>query len=114
MDVSAQESCTIIPTSPADLDPTGGVIVDGTQNVMIECSCGTGRVRWFYPNTTRILTQNKTPPGDPYLMNQRSALVIPTFSDSTSGVYTCGLENDYPPQSMVTINLTLSFGKCNC
>ena len=40
-DVSAHDQiCTITPTSPDGLgDPTDGVIVNGTVNVMIECRC---------------------------------------------------------------------------
>ena len=107
VDVSAQ-SCTITPTSPDDLDPTGGVIVDGTVNVMIECRCG-GRVRWFYRNTTRIVNQANTPPGDPFFIPaiNLATLVIPIFNDTTDGIYTCGLGNTYPPNDLATINLIL-------
>ena len=123
VDVSSQ-SCTITPTSPDGLDPTGGVIVDGTVNVMIECRCVnndgslTIRMRWFNPTNTRVRGAGGTKDGDPYIIangynaGTPTTLVIPTFSYSTSGVYTCGTGNSYPPGSMVTINLTIGDGKC--
>ena len=115
VDVSSQR-CFIIPTSPDGLDRTGGVIVDGT-NVTIECFCFDEdgdvpqRIRWFDPNT-RIITQHYAPVGYPYTSDDApTTLVIPTFSYSTSGVYTCGIGNSYPPVPMVTINLAIN-GKC--
>ena len=121
-DVSSQ-SCTITPTSPDGLDPTSGVILDGTVNVMIECSCVNNdgslpnRIRWFDPTATRLRGVTTTPDGDPYIIVNNNAgrptsLVIPTFSDSTSGVYTCGIGISFPPDAMVTINLTIGDGKC--
>ena len=111
VDVSAQ-SCTITPTSPDYLGPTGGVIPDGTPNVMVQCRCSDGgQVRWFLPNNTRVLIERNTPVGDPYFTNNPSTLVIPTFSDSTSGIYTCGIGNTYPATNNVTINLMLPPGK---
>ena len=121
VDVSSQ-SCTITPTSPDGLDPTGGVIVNGTVNVMIECRCVNNdgslpsRVRWFDPNMARLRGVGGTPDGDPYIIANNyvrpATLVIPTFSYSTSGVYTCGTGISYPPPSMVTTNLTVGNGKC--
>ena len=120
VDVSSQ-SCTITPTSPDGLDPTGGAIVNGTVNVMIECRCVDNdgsvpnRIRWFDPTNTRVRGALF---GGPYIIvNNNDAgrptmLVIPTFSDSTSGVYTCGTGHSYPPGAMVTISLTIGDGKC--
>jgi len=42
VNVSAQGSCTVTPTNPITLTAAGGVLVDGTQNVMIECRCVDG------------------------------------------------------------------------
>jgi len=122
VDVSAQISCTVIPTSPDGLDTTGGIIVDGTANVMIECRCvdengdPLRRIRWFNPNNIRLLNRPNTPVGDPYFipMDTHVILVIPTFSNSTSGVYTCGTGINYPPPNDVTINLMLQTGKSVC
>ena len=121
-DVSSQ-ICTITPTSPDGLDPTGGVIVDGTVNVMVECRCLVGdddvprTIRWFGPNMMTIFTQSNATDGDPYIIpNNHSAgtpttLVIPTFSYSTSGVYTCGIGDIYPPTGIVTITVMQIAGK---
>ena len=70
VDVSSQ-SCTITPTSPDGLDPTGGVLVGGTVNVMIECRSMNNdgslpnRLRWFDPNMARLKSVGNTPVGDP-------------------------------------------------
>jgi len=114
VDVSAQ-SCTITSTSPGDL--TGGVIADGTINVTIECRCMEEngdplRARWFDPNNVRIPLQWAAGPNYPYRENDDTignvTLFIPTFSDFTSGVYTCGDSANYNAISTsVTINLQL-------
>ena len=117
VDVSAQ-SCTITPTSPDDLDPTGGVLDNGTVNVTIECRCVDGngdppaKVRWFDPNMNRVPGGRNAVPGDPYSDNDNanghSTLIISTFSGSTSGLYTCGDNNEYAAiTTMPTINLLL-------
>ena len=86
----------------------------------IECRCVNSgdnlpnRIRWFDPTNARLRGVGNTPPGDPYFTannNVRPAiLVIPTFSDSTSGIYTCGTGISYPPPCNVTINLMLTAG----
>jgi len=117
VNVSAQGSCTVTPTSPINLTVAGGVLVDGTQNVMIKCRCvddgGTllRKVRWFFPNTTIVAKQTDPPDDAPYRDNSNriSTLVIPTFNDSYDGMYTCGVSEDnaYPPNPLTTITLTL-------
>jgi len=114
--MSAQ-SCTINPRSPSNLTATGGVLVDGTQNVMIECECvdDNGRrlrkIRWFFPDTTIVAKQINPPDGAPYRINNNrlQTLVIPTFGDSYDGTYTCGVSEDetYPPNPLTVISLTL-------
>ena len=114
IDVSAQ-SCTITSTSPGDL--TGGVIADGTTNVIIECRCVDEngdplRTRWFNPDNVRIPTQRTVGPNEPYRESDdyigNATLFIPTFSDSTSGVYTCGDNVNYRDITIsVTMNLQL-------
>jgi len=117
VDVSSQ-SCTITPTSPDGLDPSGGVIVDGTIDVMLKCTCVDENgdvvqtIRWFDPSMTSIRIEDFAPDGDLYQLPSgidTNTLVIPIFSDSTSGIYTCGIGD--PPTAMVTINLILSTGK---
>ena len=110
--MSAQDTCTITPISPAGLDPSGGIVADGT-NVVIECICSGRPIRWFNPNTTRILKKGNVPDGHPYYSSAWPAtLVIPTLTYSTSGIYTCGRYKNYPPSGLVTIKLFLSSGKC--
>ena len=89
--------------------------------MMIECGCVDEigdiphRIRWFDPNMMRLMSQTRTSPGDPYHITSGGSavatLVIPTFSDSTSGIYTCGIGTEYPPPGYTTINLILSPGK---
>ena len=60
VDVSAQGSCTVTPINPTTLTTVGGVLPNGTENVMIRCNClddhGTvfTGVKWWYPNGKRI------------------------------------------------------------
>ena len=42
VDVSAQGSCTITPINPTTLTTAGGVLPNGTENVMIQCNCSDG------------------------------------------------------------------------
>jgi len=115
VDVSAQFNCTI---TSDDLDLSDGVIVNGMENVMIECRCkdedgnAPNRVRWFDPSMNRVLGQNSAGPGNPYSNSNnnkgRSTLFIPTFNNFTSGVYTCGDSLEYDDiTTMLTINLQL-------
>jgi len=87
--------------------------------VTIECRCVDEngdlpwRTRWFNPNGIRLRYQYAVPAGDPYVINMYThvILVIPTFSNSTSGVYTCGIGTNYLLPNYVTINLMLQAGK---
>jgi len=84
---SVQPTCTIILTSLTTLTTDGGVIFDGTQNVIIYCLCmrddvAVAGTRWFFPNRTQIRTENHrlTRPDNPYFRNNvPSALVICKF-----------------------------------
>jgi len=120
VDVSARGSCTVTPTSPNNLTAAGGVLVDGTQNVVIKCKCVDDngarlrKIRWFFPDTTIVAKQTDAPAGAPYRMrNNRKkihTLVIPTFNDSYAGTYTCGVSEDNP-NPLTTITLTLQSEK---
>ena len=104
VDVSAQGGCTITPINPTTLTAAGGVLLSGTENVMIQCNNCTnddggtlGRVRWYDPDGNRLLrpVNNAYVPGAPYYArvnyaNNDIILVIPTFNDSYDGMYTCG------------------------
>ena len=103
VDVSAQSGCTITPINPTTLTAAGGVLTNGTENVMIQCNnCTDGdstlnRVRWYDPDGTRLVWPNHPNyiPGTPHFTkvddaNNDIILVIPTFNDSYVGTYTCG------------------------
>jgi len=115
VDVSSLDSCTVTPTSPNNLTSAGGALVDGTQNVTIECECvdyrgsRLRRVRWFFFGTTLVARQTDPPNGAPYYISANngrlSTLVIPTFNDSYDGTYTCGRGDILIP--FTTISLTL-------
>ena len=61
VDVSAQGTCTVTPLNPITLTAAGGVLVDGTENVTIQCNCSDDvgtvlqPIRWFDPDGTRLL-----------------------------------------------------------
>ena len=109
VDVSAQ-SCTITPLNPTTLTATGGGLPGGTMNVRIRCSCtesdgmAVDVVRWYDPAGIRLMSARNTEQfnGDvPHFTrvggdlgdnidNSNNILVIPTFTDSYDGRYTCG------------------------
>ena len=124
VDVSAQGSCTVTPINPTTLTAAGGVLPIGTENVMIWCNCSDDygtvftTVRWHDPGGILV---DRIGPGDdipstPYFTrpsdhnnNRNVILVIPTFSDSYDGNYTCGRRRSGRlVQPIVTVNLTIS------
>ena len=127
VDVSAQSSCTVIPISPTTLTAAGGVLPNGTENVMMRCNCSEDdgtiitTVRWYDPEGNRL---NRVNPGDdnipstPYYTrssdhhnnNRNVTLVIPTFNDSYDGDYICGRRisgNNSPQPPTATVSLTI-------
>jgi len=55
-------TCDIISTSLTTLTTDGGVIFNGTQNMIIYCLCMRNNVavagaRWFFPNGTQVRTE---------------------------------------------------------
>jgi len=93
-----QSTCTIISTSLTTLTTDGGVIFNGTQNVIIYCLCMRNNVavagaRWFFPNGTQVRTETHadTRPNDPYFRNIiPSVLIIRKFVHPYNGTYGCG------------------------
>ena len=96
------DTCAITPLSPTTLTATGGKIASGTMNVTIQCSCtdsngeAVDRVRWYDPDGTRLISSdnkdfNATVPHFERVNNVDGdiILVIPIFSDSFNGTYTC-------------------------
>ena len=124
VDVSAQGSCTITPLNPTTLTTTGGALVSGTVNVMIQCICtnddGTvvDIVRWYDPAGNKLLAAGrnrfdactshftKVDGRDTHVI-----LVIPIFTESYNGTYTCGnregQSNNGPGSPKVTVTLTI-------
>ena len=121
VDVSAQASCTITPISPTTLTAAGGILPNGTENVMIRCNCSKDhggintKVRWYGPDgiIPRFETDDYIP-GAPHHIranggndNRNITLVIPTFTDSYDGNYTCGrIGNKLPRQPTATVKLS--------
>ena len=121
--VLAQGGCIIIPVIPTTLTAAGGVLASGTKNVMIQCNCTdddgvvVDPVQWYDPDGTRLVsTQNSQyMVGTPYYMSvvesdeSNIILVIPTFTDSYVGTYTCGrmVDSGLPGSPTATVNLTI-------
>jgi len=76
------------------------MIPDGTNNVTIWCDCGyfVGP-RWFFPNRdqVRTISHELREPGGPYYINMKpSPLIIPMFTNSYTGNYTCSPDHRFP------------------
>ena len=112
VDVSPQRGCKITPTNPISLEPTGGIIQNGVNKVTMNCSCNGSNdaVTWFSPNGSRLYDSFITSKGGSYVIQNderiSSVLVIPTFSYSVSGMYTCGVGSSFPPSLMTISDLS--------
>jgi len=106
-------NCTITPLKPSFLPVGGGVLYNGTSNVIINCNCtnfGYQQIRWYSPNE-EVVPFNSTGPEDlPYVTLEDRNLVIPMFNDSYEGTYYCGVENE--SLFGAKISLTLWTGMC--
>ena len=124
VNVSAQDGCTITPINPATLTAAGGILPSGTVNVMIQCNCtendGTlvATVRWYDPAGVRLISLaagnqfDETVPHFTRIVEMNDTniiLVIPTFTDSYDGVYTCAKRgsNNALETPNAPINLTI-------
>ena len=125
--------CTIIPMSPTTLTATGGTIVSGTMNVRILCNCtesdgdAVSTVRWYDPDGNRLISSlnNRFDASVPHFTrvggdsgsnvdDSNVILVIPTFTDSNNGTYTCGREvNNLANIGSPMAAVTLSGEYCN-
>ena len=126
VDVSAQASCTITPINPTTLTTAGGVLPNGTENVMIKCNCSDDdgsvitSVRWYGPDGSTVprIGTNNFIAGTPHYTrasgdsdDRNVTLVIPTFNDSYDGNYTCGRRSGgklVQPITTVHVSLTIS------
>ena len=99
----------------------GGILAIGTVNVTIQCNnCGAlSRIRWYDPDGNRLVdpdAHNGYVPGTPYYtrvdgVDDNIILVIPTFTDSYDGKYTCGervSQGQLPGVPNATVVLTIS------
>ena len=119
VDVSTQDGdggeCNVTVRNPNTLTPAGGALPNGITDVRFHCSCdrddGTLRnTRWYDPSGTKLGTSSTN--NIPYHIlqngNTEAVLVIPTFTESYAGIYTCGGNfASNPPPPTATINLTI-------
>ena len=117
VDVSAQGGCNVTPINPTSLTAGGGILINGTENVMIQCNCTdddmvVDPVAWYDPNGNGLFVRTHIThvPGTPYYNrvpdDTNIILVIPTFTDSYDGIYTCGRRvNNGAPNA--TVNLAI-------
>ena len=128
VDVSAQASCTVTPINPTTLTTAGGILPNGTENVMIRCYCSDENgtvitsVRWYDPDGKRLFrfeTDNYIA-GTPHFTrvsgDTNNTLVIPTFNDSYDGNYTCGRRDSgshIPPTVIVSLTIGGELIVCN-
>ena len=115
--------CTIIPLNPTTLTATGGALISGTVNVVIQCVCpitGSQRVRWFDINTNFVFTSasRNYVAGSPYYIRNNPTdgennvtLVIPTFNDSYDGTYNCGIRVNNTQFTSPSAAVTLTIGE---
>ena len=90
----------------------GGVITNGTQNVILYCICtvdniAVGPTVWFFNDTQVTLTEGDGS-GAPYSRdNVPSPLIIPSFVTGNDGTYRCESNGNILPTSDDTITLAL-------
>ena len=109
-------NCSIVSTNLPTVTAAGGVIANGTQNVILYCICmrvnsivTVGRTRWFFDGTRITLTQDDGS-GNPYFIdNVPSTLTIPSFVTPHDGNYSCSHTIDFIDVATLgdTITLTL-------
>ena len=97
----------------------GGVIIDGTQNVIMYCLCMrnnivVGGARWFFPNGDRVRIQSPSRPGSPYFINNiPTPLIIPSFVHPYDGTYSCGPSTDFNRVLSEGDTITLTLASMN-
>ena len=132
VDVSAQERCNVNLVNPDTLTLTAGsggvsgALANGTENVMIWCTCTDSMddavqiVRWYDSEGVQLTTFGsvKYVAGSHYYFrssnsnggadNTNVTLVIPSFTQATT--YTCGrrINATQVGQPTITVTLTIS------
>ena len=108
--------CSIVSTNLPTVTAAGGVIANGTQNVIFYCLCmrvnsivTLGQTFWFLNGARINLTQDDGS-GNPYFRdNVPSTLTIPSFVTPHDGNYSCAHNDDFNEVATLgdTITLTL-------
>ena len=107
--------CNIMSTNLPTVTAAGGVIANGTQNVILYCICmrsdsniAVGRTFWFFNGVLITLTQDDGS-GNPYSRdNVPSTLTIPSFISPHDGNYSCGHANYFSSVSSLGDNISLT------
>ena len=90
----------------------GGVITNGTQNVILYCICtianvAVGPTRWLFNGDQVTLTEDDGS-GSPYSRdNVPSPLIIPSFITGNDGIYRCESDGNIISTPDDTITLAL-------
>ena len=93
--INPNRSCNIISTNLPTVTTPGGVITNGTQNVILYCICvqenvAVGPTLWYFNGVQVTLTEDDES-GAPYFRNNvPSPLIIPSFVTGNDGIYHCG------------------------
>ena len=116
VDPDGNVNCSIVSTNLPTVTAAGGVIANGTQNVILYCICMrvdsiviVGQTSWFFNGARITLTQDDGS-GNPYSRNNvPSTLTIPSFGTPHDGNYSCGHRLSFDDVATLgdTITLTL-------
>ena len=114
-DPGGDVNCSIVSTSLPTVTAAGGVIANGTQNVILYCICmrinsivTIGQTYWFFNGDEVTLTQADSS-GNPYSRNNvPSTLTIPSFVTPHDGNYSCAHRNDFNEVATLGNTITLS------
>ena len=119
-DPGGNVNCSIVSTNLPTVTAAGGVIANGTQNVILYCICmrvnsivTVGLTTWFFNGVRVTLTQDNGS-GNPYSRNNvPSTLIIPSFVTPHDGSYSCAHRADFNEVETLgdAITLTLT-GMC--
>ena len=107
-------NCSIISTNLPTVTAAGGVIANGTQNVILYCICmrvdsivTVGLTFWFFDGSPTLTQDNGS--GNPYSRNNvPSALIIPSFVTPHDGNYSCAHINNFGNVATLGDTITLS------
>ena len=121
--VVGKGKCILTPINPTTLTSAGGTLPNGTERVMIQCNCTNdngkkiNHVRWYDPDGNELLSPRSRHFNDdvPYFTrvtdrdNTNIILVIPMFTSSFDGIYTCGkrVNRGLPGPPNASVNLTI-------